>query len=397
MTAPRVILALILCCGAGQSVLGRTGTMDHWIRLTNALFSNYTKDIYPVYYLNETLTVDLSMFLLSIQDFDEVAGVITLNGGLLQSWADFRLTWNPSDYGGIEDIFLNSSVVWKPHVILVSSAEDLKPFDSGKFDVRVFYNGTCQINPGRRMLATCSVDMTKFPSDSHVCDLEIMQWSVLPDEVVLGFTSTELILTYYIQNGEWDIVKTSVSNPTLSPGGVIFTINVTRKPEYLSVSLILPILLVCFLNPFVFLLPASSGERISYTLTLFLSLAVYISIIASSLPNVSNNMAMMSFFLLIILIISGVIIVMTIFTLRYDVISDVSKFPNFLKRLALCIYEKKPVNKDECEKDANVNSDDTEHDLKRDDVIKLIDISLFVTSSLMMVIFVTWFLCFVFV
>ncbi|XP_069102873.1 neuronal acetylcholine receptor subunit alpha-7-like [Argopecten irradians] len=394
------LFTLTVLSSCGQSVQGRNGTMDDWIRLTNTLLTNYSKDVDPVYNLNETLFIDTGMFILSILDFDEVSGVITFNGGLYHTWTDFRLSWNPQDYGGIENILVSSSLVWKPSVFIINTAEDLTPFDSGKFEVRVMSNGRCIISPGRRIVTTCSVDMTKFPVDAHICEAALLQWGVMPEERALTFNRSDVNLDWYTPNGEWTLVSTVVENSTY-PGGLRFTINISRKPVYFTLSLIIPIVLLCFLNPFVFLLPASSGERISYTITMFLSMAVYMSIIGDSLPKVSENMAGMSFFLLISLIYSGCLIVLTIFTLRFESLSDVKEFPNCIKRVTTCLKKRKnnkvqraksPDFEEECEK-----KNDSNDVITKDDVKGTIDKTLFITSFAVIVIFIVIVFSFLFV
>ncbi|XP_033725751.1 acetylcholine receptor subunit beta-type unc-29-like [Pecten maximus] len=401
MATIRVFLLLALWSSCGQLVLGRSGTMDDWIRLNNTLFSNYSKEIYPVYDFNDTLVINTAMFLLSILDFDEIAGVITLNGGVGFSWTDFRLTWDPSNFGGIEDILINSTLAWTPKAYLLNTAEDMEPFNLKDFGIRLMYNGNCFIAPGKIMKATCSVDMSDFPLDSHLCSILITLWGVHIDETRLGYNSTEFIMQYYTANGEWDIVDTSVAYSTATVYGVFFNINIKRRPIFFALSLIIPILLLCFLNPFVFLIPASSGERISYTITMFLALAVYMSIIGDSLPSISENMAGMSFFLLITLICSSSLIILTIFTLRYEALSDVSDFPRIIRRLTIC-FMKKGKNKVNArihcvdEKEEQRETDEIDCDIKKDDVIRWVNLSLFVTSQIVTMIVIIWFFCHLF-
>jgi hypothetical protein len=46
--------------------------------------------------------------------------------------------------------------------------------------------------------------------------------------------------------------------------------------------------LMCILNIFVFLLPADSGERVGYAITVLLAIAVFLTISSDSLPATSN-------------------------------------------------------------------------------------------------------------
>ncbi|XP_060072689.1 neuronal acetylcholine receptor subunit alpha-7-like [Ylistrum balloti] len=393
------LISLLMLLSAGQSVLGRKGTMDDWARLLNTLTSNYTKEIYPVYNLSETLTISMGMFLLSILDFNEVSGVISLNGGVNLNWIDFRLAWNPSEYGGLENILLNSSFVWTPKIFLMTTADDMEPFYLKDFEIRVYHDGRCSVAPGRRMMATCSVDMSQFPIDSHICELILLQWGAFEDETLLKYQSSRVFLSYYTHNGEWDLTKSYVTESQTMQGGLSFTIYITRRPMYWILSLIIPVLLLCFLNPFVFLLPASSGERISYTVTMFLSLAVYMTLIGDNLPKVSENMAFLSFFLLITLTYSGLLVILTIFTLRGELLSDVSKFPRCLRYLALCFKKirrtrrvTQAISQDDSEKEESEKTYDVSDNLLKDDVMRVTDMLLFVTSlSAMLVITVCFF------
>ncbi|OWF55904.1 acetylcholine receptor subunit beta-type unc-29-like [Mizuhopecten yessoensis] len=410
MTTARVILMLILLYITGESVQGRKGTMDDWIRLTNTLFANYTKEIYPVYNFTDVLMVDTAMMLLSIVDFDELAGIITVNAVLVVKWTDYRLKWDPNDYGGIEDIFVNASNVWKPYLYVQTTAQDLEPIGSNQFDVRINHTGHCIVLPGRLLRSSCVTDMRRFPVDSQVCDIVIRQWGIYPDEIQLVHTRKTFVMSAFSPNGEWNLDKTSVSEfiHLESPNnGVVFSIHITRKSMFFIIYLIMPVLILCFLNPFVFLFPASSGERISYTITMFLSLAVYMTLIGDNLPKVSDNMAGMTYFLLFALIYSGLLILLTIFTLRCEAVSDVCKFPKWLQKLTRFIH-KLGINQQESDYTLNTNetreeyldkkerenklTDDVFGCVHKDDVTKLIDTSLFMISFGLMLGGTLWFL-----
>ncbi|XP_069102875.1 neuronal acetylcholine receptor subunit alpha-7-like [Argopecten irradians] len=408
--ASRRILLLFFVFVHLKPVHGGSGTMDDWIRLTDKVFANYTKGIYPLYNFSDTLSIDTTMFLLSILDFDELSGVITLSAGLSLTWTDYRLKWNVSDYGGIDYIQVNSSKIWKPKVYVTTAADDLSQFGNDDFDVTVRATGECGYSPGKLLRSTCSVDMTKFPVDTQSCHMQLMLWDSLSN-VKLTFTRTEFLMIYYIPNGEWDITKTSVSDYMGygSPSRTLdFTLQITRRHIYFIVSLTIPILLLCFLNPFVFLLPASSGERISYTITMFLSLAVYMTLMGDNLPKVSENMAGMSYFLLICLIYSSVLIVLTIFTLRCEATKDVSEFPRWLRRitqscrklksLKIRSYSKRvenveePTEKKEHVAEAEIDTDYECLCVNHQDIMRVIDNSLFATSFSFIIIITIWFL-----
>ncbi|XP_033725215.1 acetylcholine receptor subunit beta-type lev-1-like [Pecten maximus] len=139
-------------------------------------------------------------------------------------------------------------------------------------------------------------------------------------------------MDFYKSNGEWYINWTSVQNNTghgADMSVLDFSIHLTRRSDFFILSMITPILLPCFLNPFVFLLPASSGERISYTITMFLSLAVYMTLIGENMPKTSDPMAGISYLLLVSMVYNCVLILLTIFTLRCYCVKDIRKYPGW--------------------------------------------------------------------
>lgn len=76
-----------------------------------------------------------------------------------------------------------------------------------------------------------------------------------------------------------------------------------------------PILLLSVLNPLVFILPVDSGERVSFAVTIFLSFAVFLTLINDNMPKSSEPMAAISYFLIVIMCMSTLIIVFTILNL----------------------------------------------------------------------------------
>ncbi|XP_069134197.1 neuronal acetylcholine receptor subunit alpha-7-like [Argopecten irradians] len=336
MAAAQLGLCVLLLHVMRTPVRGESGSMDDWIRLTNTLLSNYTREIFPLHNFSDTLNIDISMFLMSIIDFDELSGVITLSAGIILTWPDFRLQWTPNDYGGIQKIRINSLKVWVPKVYVINAADDFRQFGADEYDLDITNTGNCEYVPGKLLKATCTVDMSKFPIDTQICSIQIMLWRS-PSNVKLSISKSHILMTWYAPNGEWSVDKTDVSffmgygTPSTT---LDFTVHMSRRYQYFIVSMTIPIMLLCFLNPFVFLLPASSGERISYTITMFLSLTVYMTLINDILPKVSENMAGMTYFLLAVMFYSGIMVLLTIFTLRCDSIEDVREFPMWLRQFA---------------------------------------------------------------
>lgn len=41
-----------------------------------------------------------------------------ITSNLLQEWNDYKLRWNPDDYGGVETLHVPSEHIWLPDIVL---------------------------------------------------------------------------------------------------------------------------------------------------------------------------------------------------------------------------------------------------------------------------------------
>ncbi|XP_053374295.1 neuronal acetylcholine receptor subunit alpha-7-like [Mercenaria mercenaria] len=143
---------------------------------------------------------------------------------------------------------------------------------------------------------------------------------------VLSYTGDELRLTPSnnvevsdsVGSEQWNLETARVSR---IPGGsqrvdkLMYTFKVQRKSLFLVLNIMLPIIFIAAINILVFILPAESGERLSYSVTVLLALAVYMTLVGENLPKSSEPMSILSYYLLGTLLISTMITVVTIFNL----------------------------------------------------------------------------------
>ena len=284
--------------------------------LVSVLFNGYDTSIRPIY--GQQMNITVGFYLFSIKDFDEISGTLTSVGGPIYFWNDPRLTWDPSEYGYLYTLPMNSSKVWHPSIYLINPADIMEPIGHESFVVRLSYNGDIWRYVGSILKTSCDVDMTYFPFDTQVCMIEMMAFSYSPSEIYLTIMYSELDLTYYKENSQWAVVKSELKEHQLKsePGMVAVVMSLKRKPEYFAINILAPIFMLCFLNPLVFFLPTDSGERISYTITIFLSLAVFMTLISDSMPKSSDPMPRLSFILLTAMAYSTILCVLSIFIMR---------------------------------------------------------------------------------
>ncbi|KAH3706793.1 hypothetical protein DPMN_066183 [Dreissena polymorpha] len=79
-----------------------------------------------------------------------------------------------------------------------------------------------------------------------------------------------------------------------------------RKTIFYVFYIIIPMVLLSFINVLTFVLPVPSGEHNSYAVTVLLSLAVFLTIVASEIPKISNTISIVSVYMTAMLALSTV-------------------------------------------------------------------------------------------
>ncbi|GFN86573.1 acetylcholine receptor subunit alpha [Plakobranchus ocellatus] len=231
------------------------------------------------------------------------------------------LRWNETSYGGESTISPKASDVFKPRMTLINTMGDRDLFVHENAPVLVYSNGLTVWIPGSIFPVSCQLDLTNYPFDRQTCTIEMM---------VLNFQGTRLQFIplratagteYFIENGEWVVQYSNVTSRVLNMSNVLtpsleISFMLERKPEFLVLSILLPIVFLSLLNLLVFLIPVDSGEKISFGITVLLALSVFLSIIASMLPRSSKSMPLMVRYIFCLLIISVLTVVDSIIIVR---------------------------------------------------------------------------------
>ena len=74
------------------------------MELHDTLLSYYNEDIRPCLGCAGPLNINLSFYLTSLNDLDEVRGEMHTVGYLVVMWIEDRMTWNPADYAGVTHV-----------------------------------------------------------------------------------------------------------------------------------------------------------------------------------------------------------------------------------------------------------------------------------------------------
>ncbi|KAL3864260.1 hypothetical protein ACJMK2_005961 [Sinanodonta woodiana] len=279
----------------------------------------YNKAVRPTFDQSLPVNVSIGFFLTSIIDFDSQKEKLTTSGYLTITWNDCYLQWNPSDYNGTSVLFIYQDNMWKPDIALQNGVSEFKGLGSSDLLITASNDGTVAWWPYAILQSTCKVDITYFPFDIQTCSLKFTAWSYFKTEVQLTDGSVGVTLTQYEENSAWTVVSSYVDTlQQSSDATVVFTMKLKRKPLFFLLNVIVPVIMLSIMNACVFVLPAKSDEKASFSVTVFLSLAVFLTIVTSTLPQNSDKVSFLGIYLVIMAGLSTLTVILTLFQLRLN-------------------------------------------------------------------------------
>ena len=317
--------------------------------LLTHLFTNqsYDKLVRPSLDQSEYTFIYIEFHLYGIIDLDEVQQKLTTAGYVLVSWSDELLTWDSTEYGNIEYIHVPQENIWLPDIALRNGFEDLEGLGSEFMNVLIDYEGFVYWKPFHVFESRCNLDSTYFPFEKQSCNIEFEAWTLDSDDVYLSLGDAGIDTHRALgSNGIWDVVSSSATS--FSDDGeprIRFTIIIKRKPLFYIINIILPIILLSVLNIFTFLIPADMGERMGYSVTVWLSFAVFLTVISGSLPKSSDTVPIISIYIMTQLVVGTVCVLLSAWESKVIGQTDDVPIPLALRRLNALIKSKPTVKK----------------------------------------------------
>ncbi|XP_005112357.1 neuronal acetylcholine receptor subunit beta-3-like, partial [Aplysia californica] len=249
---------------------------------------------------------------------------VGLNSYLIFTWKDEKLQWNPADYGGQTEITVMSSRIWLPYLNLQNSLSDSPQslLDlSTHTPVLINNEGIIKWWIYAPMLTVCKLDMTYFPYDKHYCNFVLVVIGYRGFELELNCTDSRPNNVFFVTNGEWEVdagdyTYNSFTLPTGQAVSMVTSIiTFGRLPGYFVINLLFPTCALSLLNILVFILPADSGEKVGYSITVLLSVMLQMGLTADYLPKTSDVVPLITQYLTILTILSILSVVATVLIL----------------------------------------------------------------------------------
>ncbi|XP_067664122.1 neuronal acetylcholine receptor subunit alpha-7-like [Haliotis asinina] len=242
-----------------------SASIDDIHRLRHHLFNNYSSDVRPLLNQSQPLVIDVSFQFMRIHYIDNAQKEFSIRGILSLAWKDEFLFWDAGDFGGLKHYHPKKGEIWKPSILNEDGVEDQEVARKPLFAI---------LNIVIPIVTIAILSMMVFlvPVESGE-KLSFSLSALLSLAVFMSFISEQ--------------IPASSEKPPLLV--IYLTSMVARKPLFAILNIVIPIVTIAILSMMVFLVPVESGEKLSFSLSALLSLAVFMSFISEQIPASSEK------------------------------------------------------------------------------------------------------------
>ncbi|XP_076247378.1 nicotinic acetylcholine receptor alpha4 [Calliopsis andreniformis] len=322
-------------------------------RLYDDLLSNYNKLVRPVVNTSDVLRVCIKLKLSQLIDVNLKNQIMTTNLWVEQSWHDYKLRWEPKEYGGVHMLHVPSDHIWRPDIVLYNNAD-------GNFEVTlatkatIYHQGLVEWKPPAIYKSSCEIDVEYFPFDEQTCVLKFGSWTYDGFKVDLrhmdeksgsNVVDVGVDLSEFYMSVEWDILEvpavrnekfyTCCDEPYLD---ITFNITMRRKTLFYTVNIIIPCMGISFLTVLTFYLPSDSGEKVTLSISILISLHVFFLLVVEIIPPTSLVVPLLGKYLIFAMILVSISICVTVVVLNVHFRSpQTHKMAPWIKRVFIHI------------------------------------------------------------
>ncbi|XP_033102286.1 neuronal acetylcholine receptor subunit alpha-9-like [Anneissia japonica] len=258
-------------------------------------------------------------------------------------WKDELIPWNASEYGDINEVFMQAGTLWQPDITLYNNVDsDFERYKEGLY-LKILSDGTVTKAAPAILTSFCRMDVQYFPFDEQHCNLKFGSWLYHGWQLDINFPGgSHNEQTEFDENGVWELSsvlgekQVSIYNCCPEPYPTLdYTLILKRRPEFFMGNILIPCVLLSFVTMLVFYLPPECDEKISFAITNLLAIILFQQLIAETLPPSADNSPLLSRYFTILVSMGCISILFTAFVLNVYNKNGGVRAPRWLRVLML--------------------------------------------------------------
>ncbi|CAL1541529.1 unnamed protein product [Lymnaea stagnalis] len=266
--------------------------------------------------------VDLRILFWPIQvlTIDELQQSVTTVSYVELSWRDKVLAWDKMDYENISVLSLDYQDLWHPNMVISNSAHDEDKLLQGNERLLLDDTGRVLMTLPLFSRTSCNLDFTNYPFDKQECDVIVFP---LFDECQFTMTTDNVskLTDPFKINGEWSIEARSADTEMYTWGQKSVPILrvkmlLRRSVLFYIITIMIPMSVTSLMTSLVFWIPPSSGEKVTFLVTIYVSTAVFINFFSDTMPRSMSDLPRITIFLITVMLQCFFALMATLFVIR---------------------------------------------------------------------------------
>lgn len=291
-------------------------------QLFRDIFNGYEPRVAPFDTLPDVLHLSGTISLISIRSVNEKDQTFSASIWISMVWEDRRLKWDPDSYKEITTIQTTSKYVWIPSSVCIFNEVTNDKCLTEEKPVTIYNSGTVVYTTSRESTSQCKIDISKYPFDTQTCSLQFGNLFSSSEFIYFVAPHSFYSLAYFDRSEEWEVVDTSVVEYKV-PGiqQLHYHLVIKRKPSFIVLTVLVPVIILSILNIFSYVLPIDSGEKMGTSMAIFLTFAVFLTMINDTMPK-ADSVPPFMVYLSTQLVVSGLTVILEAIVLRVHFSSE---------------------------------------------------------------------------
>nr|XP_054774610.1 acetylcholine receptor subunit beta-type unc-29-like [Lytechinus pictus] len=270
----------------------------------------------------DVVYVDVLFVLFALFELDVRRQVISGSAWVELMWEDPRLSWNETEYDGIQYLNLDPETIWMPRVIMQNSAMESveDPFAMHHSYAIIFSDGYVRITVPTRFVTFCLTNVVNFPFDNQTCTVTVSSPSMPGASFTPRYLTSKMgtVASNQWKIGLGDVYESVHMDPRINMNysKVHFEITLKRKPYYFVINLVLPSSLINAMSLIAFWVPLDSGEKLSTAVSLLLGVVVFQIVVTDMLPVSDGQMPLLARYIFVNFLVSCGCVLSCVITLN---------------------------------------------------------------------------------
>ncbi|KAG1925135.1 retrotransposable element [Pimephales promelas] len=253
---------------------------------------------YDWYYGSHPAKIYVDLYVTSIINVDEKAQSLTTQVKILTAWPIGDLEWDDTQFCGIDKFVAPKNMFWTPDIGIVESIKtDFGTKDSP--NVMLFSFGFTVSVDFVSLTTACKMDLYRFPFDSQSCNITFQSTSYSKREITIQPITNQTLITgssheLFQAQGEWELLSINYTNSTITKwidlDQLIYQIHIKRRPLLYVINIIVPVFFFLILDVASFFIVKNGYDKLSFKVTLLLSISVMLLILSNTLPSTAKKL-----------------------------------------------------------------------------------------------------------